>query len=88
MPNNYDVEFHPHGISLLRKDTTLYVFAVNHNNAGDFVESFMFNNGTLEHLVSYSSPAMCCPNDLIATDIDTFYVTNDHGTTKGFMIFF
>lgn len=85
IPNNYQGEFHPHGISLLRKDTTLYVFAVNHNNAGDFVESFMFNNGTLEHLVSYSSPAMCCPNDLIATDIDKFYVTNDHGTKRGFM---
>ena len=52
---------------------------------GDFVESFIFNKGALEHLVSYSSPAMCCPNDLIATDIDKFYVTNDHGTKKGIM---
>ena len=85
IPNNYQGEFHPHGISLLRKDSTLYVFTVNHNDDGDFIESFLFNNGTLEHLNSYSSPAVCCPNDLIATDIDKFYVTNDHGTKSGLM---
>ena len=85
LPNTYEGEFHPHGISLLRKDSTVYLFAVNHNDKGDFVESFRFNNDTLEHLVSYSSPKMCCPNDLIATDIDKFYITNDHGTKSGLM---
>jgi arylesterase/paraoxonase len=85
VPNNYPGEFHPHGISLLRIDSALYVFAVNHNDKGDFVESFRYNNGSLVHLASYSSPKMCCPNDLIATDINKFYVTNDHGSKKGLM---
>jgi len=88
IPNNYGGEFHPHGISLFRTDSILYLFAVNHNDEGDFVESFIFNNGTLEHLVSYSSPEMCCPNDVIATDLDKFYVTNDHGTRGGVMRLF
>lgn len=85
IPNNYQGEFHPHGISLFRSDSLLYVFAINHNDDGDFVELFLYNNGSLEHITSYSSPDMCCPNDLIATDIDKFYVTNDHGTKKGIM---
>ena len=85
LTTNYNGEFHSHGISLLRKDSVLYVFAVNHNDKGDFVESFMYNNDSLDHLATYSSPTMCCPNDLIATDIDKFYVTNDHGSKGGLM---
>ena len=88
LTTNYSGEFHPHGISLLRKDSILYVFVVNHNDKGDFVESFRFNNDALEHLATYSSPSMCCPNDLIATDIDKFYVTNDHGAKGGLMRIF
>lgn len=85
IPNNYGGEFHPHGISLFRKDSTLYLFAVNHNDEGDFVESFKFKNDMLEHLTSYSSPDMCCPNDLVVTDSNKFYVTNDHGARGGVM---
>jgi len=85
LPNTLKEPFHPHGISLLRKDSTLYIFAVNHNDKGDYVESFRYNDNTLQHMASYSSPEMCCPNDLVATDIDKFYVTNDHGAKKGVM---
>jgi len=85
VPHNYQGEFHPHGISLLRKDSVLYLFVVNHNNKGDFVELFRYSKTSLEHLNSYSSEDMCCPNDVIATDIDKFYVTNDHGAKAGIM---
>jgi arylesterase / paraoxonase len=85
LASNFEENFHPHGISLLRKDSILYIFAVNHNSNGDFVESFRFQENSLKHLASYSSPEMCCPNDLVATDMDKFYVTNDHGSKGGIM---
>jgi arylesterase / paraoxonase len=85
LPSDFQGAFHPHGISLLRIDSNLYVFAVNHNENGNFVESFRFRENSLEHLASYSAPEMCCPNDLVATDVDKFYVTNDHGSKGGFM---
>ncbi|MFT6734716.1 MAG: arylesterase/paraoxonase [Polaribacter sp.] len=76
--------FHPHGISYLRKGDKGFLFAINHNIKGDFVEVFQFENGQLTHLKSYSNKLMCCPNDLVAVDVNKFYVTNDHGAAKGF----
>jgi len=85
LATTYQDEFHPHGISLLQKDGSDYLFVVNHNQQGNFIELFKFENNVLTHLRSFSSEQMCCPNDLVAVDIDKFYVTNDHGTEKGFM---
>ena len=85
LPNDYVGPFHPHGISIFRDDSLLYVFAVNHNEHGDFVESFLYQNDSLKHLQSYSYKDLCCPNDVVALSSDKFYVTNDHGTKKGFM---
>ena len=85
LPNDYTGSFHPHGISILRKDSTLYVFVINHNDTGDYIEKFKFNGSSLKHLASYSSPDMCCPNDLVAIDVDKFYVSNDHGAKTGIM---
>jgi arylesterase/paraoxonase len=76
-------EFNPHGISLFREDSTLYLFAVNHNSKGDFIESFYFKNDTLFHLESFDNSKMCCPNDVLAVAPDKFYVTNDHGSKRG-----
>lgn len=83
IPNDYDGVFQPHGISLLREDSLLYLFAVNHNNDGDYVESFLYQNEGLKHIKSYSYEEMCCPNDVLAITKDKFYVTNDHGAKKG-----
>lgn len=76
-------EFNPHGISLLRKDSILYLFAVNHNNNGDFVELFRVGDDYLHHMKSLSHEDMCCPNDLIALDLDKVYISNDHGSKEG-----
>jgi arylesterase/paraoxonase len=84
MMNNYSREFHPHGISLLQIGETTYLFIVNHNAEGNFIERFTIQGDSLLHQRSYSSNLMCCPNDVVAIDIDKFYVTNDHGSTKGF----
>ena len=78
-------EFHPHGISFLKKDESDYLFVINHNQQGSSVELFRFSNDTLFHLVSFENDMMCCPNDLVAVDTDQFYVTNDHGYKEGIM---
>ncbi len=83
LPHTYAGEFHPHGISFLSKGEKSYLFVVNHNGAGDFVELFQFTGDRLEHLRSWSDDQMCCPNDLVAVDTDKFYVTNDHGQKQG-----
>ena len=80
LPNTYQGEFHPHGISFLSKEGADYLFVVNHNAEGDFVELFRFENDQLTHLKTFSDSQMCCPNDVVAVDIDKFYVSNDHGS--------
>lgn len=84
IPTTYPGEFHPHGISFLRDDSTSYLFVVNHNPSGNFIEIFQYRNDTLVHQQSIADESMCCPNDVVAITPKTFYVTNDHGTPKGF----
>jgi arylesterase/paraoxonase len=84
MLTNYPGEFHPHGISLLNSGVENLLFAVNHNPSGDFVEVFRVTNDSLLHQRSISDPSLCCPNDVVAVAPDKFYVTNDHGSEKGF----
>ncbi len=76
-------EFHPHGIHLFKENENRYLFAVNHNQSGDFVEVFQFENNQLRHIKSYKNEQMCCPNDVVAVGMDQFYVTNDHGAAEG-----
>ncbi len=84
LPTTYPGSFHPHGISYLKNDNGAWLFAVNHNNQGSFVEVFGFRNDSLIHLRSLQDALMCCPNDVVAVSPDKFYVTNDHGTHEGF----
>ena len=79
----YSGDFHPHGISLYKQDSTLYLHAVNHKDNGDFIEMFEFRNNILIHLLSISSEQMCCPNDVVAVGKFMCYITNDHGYPSG-----
>jgi arylesterase / paraoxonase len=79
----YKGEFHPHGISYWKTDSASFLFVVNHNKAGNFIELFNFSRDTLFHLKSISNALMFSPNDVVAVDKDKFYVTNDHGNPKG-----
>jgi arylesterase / paraoxonase len=83
IPSTYHGVFRPHGISYFSKNSLDYLFVVNHNDEGNYVELFEFKNDTLYHLKSYADPTLCCPNDVVGVDVDRFYVTNDHGTQKG-----
>ncbi len=77
-------EFHPHGISLFRQDSMAWLLVVNHNTSGNFVEAFSIVGDMLHHVRSYSDKDMFSPNDVVAVAPDKFYVTNDHGTERGF----
>lgn len=83
MLTTYSGEFHPHGISIIQQDSSTYIFVVNHNDKGSFVEKFILKNGTLMHLKSYKNDLMFSPNDIAAITDSTFYVTNDHGNQPG-----
>lgn len=83
IPTTLKREFHPHGISFFKKNGKSYLFAVNHTKDGDFVEAFRFENQQLNHMDTFEDPMMCCPNDLVAVDVDKFYVSNDHGNEDG-----
>ena len=78
-------EFHPHGISYLHSNNEDYLFVVNHNRNGSTIELFQFLNDTLFHIRSFEDELLVSPNDLIAIDIGSFYVTIDHGSDKGIM---
>ncbi|NQW36893.1 MAG: SMP-30/gluconolactonase/LRE family protein [Flavobacteriales bacterium] len=83
MLTTYSGDFHPHGISVVQQDSSTYVFAVNHNKKGNFIEKFIYKDGTLMHLKSYANALMFSPNDVAAVSDSTFYVSNDHGSKSG-----
>ena len=83
LPTSYAGDLHPHGMSILKVDKRTYLYVINHNLAGDFVELFEFTNNMLVHLKSFENEEMCCPNDLVAVDLNKFYVSNDHGAREG-----
>ena len=76
-------EFNPHGISIYRADRILYLYAINHSAGGDFVESFVVEDSLLRHRATFQTENICCPNDLVVTDLDKFYLSNDHGAKNG-----
>ena len=74
-------DFRPHGISLFRDaDSSLWLFAVNHPDAGPSVELFEIRNDSLFHIETITGDFLKSPNDLVAVGRRQFYFTNDHGT--------
>jgi arylesterase/paraoxonase len=79
---DFNKELNPHGISLwTAANGALSVFVVNHRRDGHFVEIFDYRSGRLIHRQSVSGSLMHSPNDVLAVGDNTFYVTNDHGST-------
>lgn len=76
-------EFHPHGINLYQDPNgKTYLFAINHNQKGNFVEIYEYHNGQLKHVDMVSHPQMHEPNDLVAVGPRQFYVSNNHGSAS------
>lgn len=82
MPTNWSPDdFRPHGISLFREaDSSLWLMAVNHPDAGPSVEVFEIRNDSLLHAETIAGEFLKSPNDLVAVGKQAFYFTNDHGT--------
>ncbi len=84
LTTDLDMPFHPHGISMFRRSENNYrVFAINHVNDVESVELFDLLDDTLTYQYTRHDEALVHPNDLVALDVEHFYVTNDHGYTKG-----
>lgn len=78
--------FQPHGISLHREpDGRKVLFVINHAGGRHSVEIFDVNGAALVHRRTVTGAAMVSPNDIVGTGTDSFYVTNDHANTTGWM---
>lgn len=83
MPSDWFApDFRPHGISRYFdvQDSTDWLFAINHPDAGPCVEIFEIRNDSLFHAETISGDFIKSPNDLVAVGKRQFYFTNDHGT--------
>jgi hypothetical protein len=78
-------QFRPHGISLLNTGSEKFLFVISHRDEKDVVMKFRFENDSLRLENSYSSTDFSSPNDLFATGENSFFISNDHGTVKGWL---
>jgi len=79
-----EVDFQPHGISLFQTSDDLLVFVVVHPvsvASGSMISKFVYRDGKLHHLQSWSDPSMISVNDVHAYGENEFFFTNDHGRT-------
>jgi len=83
LTSSFKKPFAPHGISMLKQDSTYKIMAINHTLKGHSIEVFNLKNKTLNHVKTLTDPTMIRPNDLVMIDEERFYFTNDHGYTKG-----
>ncbi len=83
LTNSFKKPFAPHGISMIQKDSTYTVMAINHTSNGHSIEVFTLRDTTLVFEKSITDPSLISPNDIVLIDEQRFYVTNDHGYTKG-----
>ena len=82
---NFTKPFAPHGISMIKTDSTYTVMAINHTLDGHSIEVFNLYQQTLTHIKTLQHESLIRPNDLVLLGPNEFYVTNDHGYTKGIM---
>ena len=85
LTEDFDKEFHPHGIGLLLgHNGNASLFVVNHRKDGHFIEIFDYKNNELIHRKSIQGDLMHSPNDVLPVGPESFYVTNDHGSDSEF----
>jgi len=85
---NFPTSFAPHGISMIKTDSTYTVMAVNHTPKGSTIEVFTLLGDSLVHKKTLTDSAMISPNDIVLLDKNRFYFTNDHRYTEGIGLFF
>lgn len=83
LTSSFTKPFAPHGISMLKTDSTYKVMAISHILDAHFIEVFRLNNNALTHEKTLTDESMIKPNDIVMIDNERFYFTNDHGYAKG-----
>ncbi len=83
LTSNFKKPFAPHGISMIKLDSTYKIMAINHTPTGHSIEVFKLNGQRLEHIETLEHSSMISPNDIVLLDEQRFYFTNDHKYTKG-----
>ena len=74
-------DFTPHGVAhWVLGDGSILLYVVNHQREKDTIESFQYDPKTLllQHRKTHEDPLFYNVNDLVAVDVDKFYLTNDH----------
>jgi len=80
---DFNGPFAPHGISMIKNDSTYKVMAINHTINGHCIEVFHLKGDKLTHEKTLKHDSMISPNDLVMLDNNRFYFTNDHKYTSG-----
>lgn len=80
---NMNIPFAPHGISIVKTDSTYMVMAVNHTLKGHSFEVFNLQDTVLTFERTITNPALVSPNDVVLLDEKRFYFTNDHKYVDG-----
>ena len=83
LTTDFSKPFAPHGISMIKKDSTYKIFSVNHTSEGHSIEVFKFVEHQLSYIKTLTDKTMISPNDVVLIDEHKFYFTNDHKYTKG-----
>jgi len=76
--------FAPHGIAMLKTDSTYTIVAINHTPTGHSLEVFNLTDKKLVHQKTLVHSSIVSPNDIVLIDENRFYFTNDHKYPKGF----
>ncbi len=84
LTSSFKKPFAPHGMSMIKTDSTYKIMVINHTPQGHFIEVFKLNGDNLTLEKSLADASMISPNDVVMIDENRFYFTNDHGNTKGF----
>ena len=82
---NFKGPFAPHGISMIKLDSSYLIAAINHTLKGERIELFSLKEKELTHLETIKDPSLISPNDIVLINKDQYYFTNDHKYKKGFM---
>lgn len=83
LTSDFQSAFAPHGISMYKRDSVYTIAAINHTLDGHSVEFFNLVGKKLTHIKTLRSSWLVSPNDIVLLDEQRFYLTNDHGYTKG-----
>lgn len=83
LTSEFPKPFAPHGISMIKTDSTNTVMAVNHTRSGHSIEVFTLQEKQLTFIRSLTHNSMISPNDIVLVGQNRFYFTNDHKYTHG-----